>query len=335
MIAVRPRGALGVAIAALAASSLACAGCSDCGGGAATAPTAAPSASAAASVAVSASAAAAEENRPPWIGISAPAEQVERVLNPKGQTRYEGPTATLRGRVTIEGDVPPPTTLTVADECTRARDTYGRLFRVGPEGALADALVAVTGYDAFVPPTDPVVKVAIRGCAYDRRTVMMTYGQRLEVENDDPVASYMPYLDGAPFEAIRVAVPRGAPVPLAPMAPGQYLLRDAMKRPYMLADVFVLKYATGDVTGADGRYSIEGLPVGKVRVDALLPIIRKTTGKDVELKEGDNTLDLVLRYDAATDEPVPVPEPVWGTRVPPGGGAAPSVSAAPPAAPPP
>ena len=78
------------------------------------------------------------------------------------------------------------------------------------------------------------------------------------------------------------------------------------------------------MSGLDGRYVIEGLPVGKVRVDALLPVLRKTTGKDIELREGDNTLDLVLTYDAKKDRATPVPEPVWGTRVP-----APAPSSAP------
>jgi hypothetical protein len=318
-------------LAAAAAACLLAGGCSDCGGGGGATP--APSASSTSAPAASASAsAAAAEERPPWLGISTPTAEVAKVLNPKGQPAYVGPTATLRGKVTIEGDTPPPTTLAIPAECAAAQETYGRLFRVGPDGALADALVAVTGYDAFVPPSKPVAAVTIRGCAYDRRTVFMTYGQRLEVENDDAVASYMPYLDGSPFEAIRVAVPRGAPIPLSPLAPGQYLLRDAMKRPFMLADVFVLKYATADVTGTDGRYAIEGLPVGKARVDALLPVIRKTSGKEIELKEGENTLDLVLRYDAKTDRPAPVPDPVWGTRRP-APTAAPSASAAPSAPP--
>lgn len=325
------RGPLTVALAAaLGATGLGGAGCADCGGGSAPAPTsssAAPSASAAASAPPSASAVV-EENKPAWIGISTPSAKIMPVVNPKGQEPYAGPTATLRGRITIEGDSPPPSVLTIPDECAGARDSYGRLFRAGPKGELADALVAVTGYDAFIPPAAPTVKVEIRGCAYDSRTVVVGFGQRLEVENEDPVASYMPYLDGAPFDAIRVAVPRGASIPLSPMAPGQYLLRDAMKRPFMLADVFVLKYATAAVTGADGRYAITGLPTGKVRVDALLPVVRKTTGKEIELKAGDNELDLVLRYDAKVDRPAPVPEPVWGTRVPPTAPAA-SPSAAP------
>lgn len=278
----------------------------------------APSASASAVPATaSAAPSASAEERPAWLGIAAPPSKVEKVLNPKGQAPYDGPRATLRGRVTISGDTPTGTVHTIPASCSKANEIYGRLFRVDEDGGLADALVAVTGYDAYVPPIFPAVKVSIDGCAFDRRTVVMTYGQRLEVENEDAVESYMPYLDGSAFKAIMVAVPRGAPLTLSPQAPGQFLLRDAMKRPFLLADVFVLKYATADVTKAGGRYEIKGLPVGKVRVDALLPIIKKATGKEIELTEGDNTLDLTLTYDAGKDAPAVVPEPVWGSRVPP------------------
>lgn len=274
------------------------------------------SASAAPAVASAAPTASAEA-KPTWLGIAAPPSKVEKVLNPKGEAPYDGPKATLRGRVTISGDTPTGTVHSIPATCGKANEVYGRLFRVDKDGGVADALVAVTGYDAYVPPTFPAAKVSIDGCAFDRRTIVMTYGQRLEVQNSDAVESYMPYLDGSAFKAIMVAVPRGAPLTLSPQAPGQFLLRDAMKRPFLLADVFVLKYSTADVTGTDGRYSIEGLPVGKVRVDALLPIVKKASGKDIELTEGDNILDLALTYDAGKDAPAVVPEPVWGSRVPP------------------
>ncbi len=291
------------------------AGCGSSGAdGSAAAGSATPTASA--SAAASARKPVIDPDKPVWVGISTPKEQVLKVLNPKGQEPYAGAKATLRGRIVMKGDPPPETTLTFPPECSEAASVYGRLFRTGKGGELADVLVAVTGYDAFVPPVYPAVKVDIKACAFTQRTLAVTFGQRIEVSNTDAVTSYMPYLDGSAYKAVMVAVPRGAPLTLAPSAPGQYLMRDAMKRPFMLGDVFVLKFATAAVTQADGRYEIAGLPVGKVRVDALLPVLRKTTGSDLELKEGDNTLDLELTYDRTKDQPVNVPEPVWGTRVP-------------------
>ncbi len=274
------------------------------------------------------------EPPPPWVGIDRTRAEVEKVINPKGAEPYRGPTGTLRGRITIVGDPPPKLALAFPDDCAEAAATYGAAFRVGqsPEAgkgaALADALVAVTGYEGFVPPEDAAVPVRIRGCAFDKRTYAATFGQRFEVVNLDPKNSYMPYLMGAPMRAYMVAMPRGNPVKLYPLEPSasRYLLRDQMKRPFLVSEVYVLKYATHAVTGLDGLYEIKRIPIGKVRVDAFLPAIDKTEGKEVEIKEGVNELDLELRFDAKTDRVVELP---LDTPQP----AAPSGSAAPSAAP--
>jgi len=301
-----------IASSALVFGAAALAGCGN-GDPTGVAPTASASAVASA-LAASSSAPAPKEPRPPWIGVDGPVAPLQGMLDPAKKGPYSGPTATLRGTVTITGDAPPPTTLTFPKECGQADDVYGTLFRVGKGKALADALVAVTGFDAFVPARTEAVEVVIDRCAYDRRTVALALGQRLDVRSVDKETSYMPFLDGSEYSAMRVAMPAGAAVPLSTRKPGQYLLRDAMKRPFMLADVFVLKYATAAVTKIDGTYEIAGLPLGRVRVDVLLPIIRKTKGKSIELKEGDNVFDLELAFDAKVDKPTPVPPPEFGTR---------------------
>jgi hypothetical protein len=286
-------------------------GCGDPAGGGAT--TGAASRPAPGSAAAPASATAAP--KPAWIGIDRSAEQVEAVLNPKKQPAYAGPVGTLRGRITIVGDPAPETRHGYASECAGAAAIYGKAFRTGQvagggEGLpVADVLVAVTGYEGFVPPLEPAVKVTIGGCAFDRRTYALAYGQRLEVRNEDAKLSFMPYLMGAPLRAYMVAMPKGNPVKLYPLEPGatRYLLRDQMDRPYMAAEVYVLKYATHAVTGLDGLYEIARIPTGKVRVDAFLPSIDRTEGKEIEITEGVNQLDLELRFDAKKDRVVELP----------------------------
>lgn len=326
-----------VASSAVLLAAMALAGCGGCGADpSGVAPSAGPSAagsSPAASASPSSSPTGAKEPKPPWIGVDGPVAPLQRILDPKTQGPYNGPTASLHGKITMKGDAPPPTTLTFPDKCPLADSVYGKLFRVAKDGALADVLVAVTGYEGFIPAKSDHVEVTIRGCAFSQRTVALALGQRLDVRNVDGTQSYTPFLDGSEYSALRVAVPNATnAVPLSTRKPGQYLLRDGMDRPFMLADVLVLKYATTAVTKVDGTYEISGLPVGKVRVDALLPVIRKTNGKDIELKEGDNTLDLELTYDAKKDKPVPVPAPEFGTRTVPTVGpptATPAPSAAP------
>ncbi|MBL8740872.1 MAG: hypothetical protein JNK04_07260 [Myxococcales bacterium] len=299
-----PRSRFGL-IASLAA--LAMGGCSGCNSG--TAPTAD---SAALASAASASASAAVEAPPPWIGMPRQKSEVDAVINKSKREPYSGKTGTLTGRITMKGDPAPSTAFIYPQECAEAAGTYGRAFRVGQDDALADVLVTVTGYEAFVPAAGPVLPVKISGCAFDKRTYAMAFGQRIEVSNTDVKGSFMPVLDPSEYRAMNIALPKGSPVKIYAYQPGiNYVLRDIQGKEFMQADVFVLKFATLDTTGLDGRYKISGIPVGKVQVNALLPVIDKSAKQEIEIKEGDNTLDLELTYSAKDDKIIERPASPW------------------------
>src|SRR5689334_6261693 len=83
-------------------------------------------------------------------GVPLPDDQVAKVVNPKGEPPYKGPTGTLKGVVHISGDPALPMDFTFASGCGEAAATYGKLFRTGQDNTLADALVAVTGYKGYV-----------------------------------------------------------------------------------------------------------------------------------------------------------------------------------------
>ncbi|HTJ84614.1 MAG TPA: hypothetical protein VL400_23000, partial [Polyangiaceae bacterium] len=91
-----------VVAASTATFALTTTGCSSCGGQQATG-----SSSAQALGSAGASASAATDDPRPWVGIPRTVEEVEKVVNPKGEKPYDGKTGTLRGRVTITGDAPP------------------------------------------------------------------------------------------------------------------------------------------------------------------------------------------------------------------------------------
>lgn len=224
-------------------------------------------------------------------------EKIAEVVNPKKEAPYAGPTGTLRGVIKIKGDPPPRDKNAFPVGCGEAAAMYGTLFRMGQDQTLADALVAVTGYEGFVPAKEEAVKVNIRGCAISQRTIVATFGQRIEVYNIDNTESYMPYLDGAPFRVVMVAIPHGDPIKMYAQEPGHYMIRDQMGKDFMLADVYVLKYATHAITGLDGRYEISGIPVGKARVSAFLHAADITSEQEIEIKAGDNTADLTLEFD--------------------------------------
>lgn len=233
-------------------------------------------------------------------GLPNAKDVVSRVVNPQNQPEYTGPTGTVKGIVTASGDQAPETKQhleKIKGACPEGRAAYSHLFREGMMRSLADVLVAVTGYTGYVPAKSPKVLVAARGCAFSTRTIAMTFGQTLDVVSKDGEA-YVPTLLGSRMEAQLLALPGGGPSTLYPQQPGHYFLSDSIKV-FMMADVFVVKYPTHDVTSLDGRFEISGIPVGKARISAMLPATRAVVEQDIEVKAGEPLeLALTLPFDA-------------------------------------
>ena len=184
---------------------------------------------------------------------------------------------------------------------------YGKLFRVGQDKALADALVAVTEYPTglHIPPASDKVDVIIRGCAFNTRTIAMHVDQHLEISNKDPIA-FLPRLDGARQPLQSVTIPDGSAKTIYHRGPQRYTLLEDTGHNFMKAHTWVFPYATFDVTDLTGRYEIKGIPVGKVKVNVMLPLADKQlkiTNKSITIDEGDNELDLELEFDAAKETP--------------------------------
>lgn len=232
-------------------------------------------------------------------------EAAQKALNPKGLPVYSGPVGTLSGVVKVSGDEPPlvPEMVKKLDElppgaCPRANELHRKLYRQGVDRTLGDVLVTVTEYQGFLPARGDTVRVEAKGCAFDARILAMTFGQHLEVFNLDN-QGYMPRLIGTPSYALRVALPGGPPVPVFAPKPGQYMLVD-QTRDYMRSDVFVLNYPTFDVTGLDGKFSISGIPVGKVKVTAYSPALGKVVEQSVQVEAG---ADKALAFEIVFSEP--------------------------------
>jgi len=235
-------------------------------------------------------------------GFPAP-ELVSEQVNPNAQKAYDGPVGTVRGRVVATGDAPidqPALLAQIPADCPKAAAPYGKLFREGPNRALADVLVAVTRYGGYVPEAAPAVRVEADGCSWGRRTVALTYGQRLEIVSKDD-KSYVPELIGERGQPQIVATPHEAATSsVMPTRPGRFVLVDNL-RLFMTAEVLVLKYATHAVTGLDGRFEIPNVPVGKVAVSSYLPQTQASVEKSVVVEAGKATEEIVfeLPFDAA------------------------------------
>jgi hypothetical protein len=262
----------------------------------------------AAGPAASASASAAPSAGP--IAIPIDTAKVRKAVNPKGEAPYRGPVGSVKGTVSMSGD-PAPQREGVAEQVTpkcpdSAKQYYSLLFREGADRRVADAFVGVTGYRGFVPAPTDVVRVDIRGCTYGTRTIGMTFGQRLDVANQEK-QPHMPDLVGAPMKALMVSLPKADPIRMYPTRPGRYVLTDAMNT-FMYSDVLVVKYPTHAVTALDGKFEINGIPVGEVTVTALLPSIMQKAEQKVTVRERATTeVNLVIEFDAekyAASKPV-------------------------------
>ncbi|HEU5076495.1 MAG TPA: hypothetical protein VFU02_20030, partial [Polyangiaceae bacterium] len=120
-------------------------------------------------------------------GVPIPPAVVERVVNPKREPAYAGPVGAVAGSVSIVGDESPedPARASIPADCLAARETYKYPFREGIMRSAADVFVAVTGYKGYLPARDDVKTVNASGCAFDTRTVGLTFGQALDIVSKD------------------------------------------------------------------------------------------------------------------------------------------------------
>ncbi len=222
--------------------------------------------------------------------------QIQKLVNPSGLPPYSGATGSVEGTITVRGGEPGRAEADFS-RCPDAAATYGTKYRIGPanaEGhALADAIVAVTGYDAYVPAKTDYVTVAFEGCAYDRRTVLLTFGQRIDVLNRAKKQMITPDIEGLPVLSLRIAAPGSiAPVKLYPPQVGRFKLIDRGVLKYVAEDVYVLMHPLHSTTDLKGYYRIDGIPVGRATVNGAHPAFAGDAAKEITI-----SANIVARVD--------------------------------------
>jgi hypothetical protein len=243
----------------------------------------------------------------PANGTPLPIEKIEAALNPQKLPPYKGMTGSIEGTITVIGDPAPAAAYVPHDfaRCPAAEKVYGKTFREGaplPDGSrpLADALVVITGFSDFVAETSPTKAITIDNCALSTRTIDMTFGQRIEIKNKDK-AVYALEISKNPQAALMVAPPGGDPVSVYPKEPGYSTLIERMQAPYMQADVYALMHPLHTVSGVDGHFRLDGIPVGKLTVNVRLSAINRDVSKEVEVLAG-----VVQKVDIQLEHRLPV-----------------------------
>lgn len=247
----------------------------------------------------------------PMNAIAVPSASVAAMVNPSNLPVYTGKTGSLEGTISVKGDPAPPTTGLDFHKCPQAEAVYGKTFREGATLAdgsrqLGDALVVITGYSgAYIPEKNPARRIDIKDCAYQTRTIDLTYGQKLEIANHDAKGFYAPQLDAWPTAALMVPPPNGDPISLYPTKPGFSTLSDRLGGP-LNGDVYTLLQPLHTVSDTSGHYRIDGIPIGKVNLNVRLRAINHDVTKEVEIHDGVvEHADVVLEYKT----PPPAPKP--------------------------
>jgi hypothetical protein len=230
-----------------------------------------------------------------------PTASVAAAVNPDKLPPYAGPTGSVEGTITVIGDAAPAAPLPQDfSKCPDAEKIWGHTFREGPRGPkgerpLADAIVVVTGYKGFYLPEQKEARaVSIEGCGYTQRTVTLTFGQRLEVKNLTN-EFWSPVLEPRPSPVLMMATPNGDAVRMYPKTPGHHLLVDR-DRKYVVVDVWAFLHPLHASSAMTGYYRIDGLPVGKVKVQSTHPNIDANAEAELTVAAGVvHKVDLVIK----------------------------------------
>jgi len=237
------------------------------------------------------------------------------MVNPKGLPAYSGPTGSVEGRIRVKGPAAPKVDGMEFSRCPEAESSYGHLFREGADlgngtRALGDAVVAVTGYSGyFIAEKAESKALVFDKCTLGTRTVTLTFGQRLDVTSTSKDL-FAPALEQQTGLAL-MAVGQGMPaIKLYPPRPGHFSLVDRLQHKYLFVDVYAFLHPLHTASNHEGRYRIDGVPVGKLTVNATHPAFRGEAHAEVDIKPSVvHTVDLELEYK------VPVPTPTPSTSV--------------------
>ena len=175
--------------------------------------------------------------------------------------------ATLVGRITFTGDIPPPRVMRV----NRDREFCGNTITIQPvtvqrsSHGVASAIVSVEGVqrqpiDEKKPPT--IMTITNRHCAFIPRVSATSLGSILEVRSEDPVL-HNTHIRLGRRTFLNVAMVPGGPVIRKTMIrPGALSVQcDAHK--FMRAFVVAFDHPFFKVTNEAGEFTIAGVPPGR------------------------------------------------------------------------
>lgn len=205
-----------------------------------------------------------------------------------GEARADG--GSITGTVTWKGAAPARPMLDRMSDPVCAANPRASEDVVVDKGRVKDVLVRIKIGTAgtHTAPTTPVVVVQDQ-CMYGPRVVGVVAGQTLEIRNGDPTFHNVRGNRGGKV-VWNLAQPAQAPALTRSELgqPGDVVDLHCDVHPWMAAWVAIQDHPYFAVTGADGTFTIKGVPPGSYILEAWHPVLGITSTK-VKVKKGKAT----------------------------------------------
>ena len=164
------------------------------------------------------------------------------------------------------------------------------------DGKLADVFVGIdNGQIQGGAAPAKAAEFHQKDCVYSPRIAGIVAGQEVAVFNDDAT---LHNVNSAPSDAFSAAQPKGAPALKSTKFedPGVFKLKCDV-HPWMRAFIVASDNPYFSVSGADGSLKVEKVPAGKFKVVAWHSIFGKLEKADVEVKDGEVTVEFEYKGD--------------------------------------
>ena len=201
-----------------------------------------------------------------------PASATTDAAVPQGKKVDPATAGSVSGKVTLTGPAPAPEMMRVAVDqtCIQAMGTMAKsdAILVGADGAIQNAFVYIkdplTEY-TFDTPSTPVV-LDQKGCRYSPRVFGVRVGQPLEMINSDATLHNVHAMPMVNQEFNRGMPQQNSRMTQIFTAPEQMVRFKCDLHSWMNAYGGVMSHPFFQVTGADGAFSLNGVPPGKYDV---------------------------------------------------------------------
>ncbi len=209
--------------------------------------------------------------------------------------------ATVTGKIKLNGEAPamPPINMSAEPDCKGLHQSAPPAeVVVSSNGMLQNAFVWVkSGLNGKFKPSTTAVHLDQKGCIYQPHVLALQVGQPLSITNSDPTTHNVHPLPTTNREWNKSQTGGGAPIDHD--FPRQEIMIPVKCNihPWMRSYISVVDHPFFGVSGADGSFTIKGLPAGTYTIEA---VHEKLGSQETSVTVGDaESKDIELTFSAS------------------------------------